>query len=486
MAQSFQVVFALRGSAEAEPCIFKNDHGPLALKAHRKRGRPKGSKPRGKARRTQADDAGSNNFDFVNYTGSLKTDSSTQKVIRRRGMLLHLREKRQDMLEDRHSKALVPQPSGVDPFDAAPLKIEPYMHDLLRYCCTSTWKYFYMIEEKAGINPIQEFWMPLAFQDSALLHAFIAFSAHFAPEIPSTDRQPLVLHHLAQAISQANNRMAPIADGVSVETIVIIALAAIIQNSHGTKAHWEHSMQGLRALISYDGVLETLEQKPLVLGAIYRADLSGSLDVVQRPFLSKHLAWPQKPSDLPLRDGFAQLEQTLILHQRVRYSLQRLGDTVESLRRLLLRDLVDAANCRFVFTACQYDLLSFECEDAPNETCRLSLIIYTLAVVDERPHNEAAYDGLLSKFQALWCQIDHELLPQFKLWSMFIAIPIARRPTISSWCVQEASALLINLGIFTLNGFCAMMEKFLPICSARAQEVWNRCAVTSQLLLPET
>ncbi|KAL4970432.1 uncharacterized protein BDV14DRAFT_163246 [Aspergillus stella-maris] len=110
----------------------------------------------------------------------------------------------------------------------------------------------------------------LVFQDSALLHAFIAFSAHFATGISSVDRKVLVLHHLAQTISQTNNRMCSLAEGVSIETIVAIALAAIIQNSHQTRSHWKHSMQGLEALLSCDGILETLEQRPLVLGALYR------------------------------------------------------------------------------------------------------------------------------------------------------------------------------------------------------------------------
>ena len=71
--------------------------------------------------------------------------------------------------------------------------------------------------------------MLLVFQDSALLRAFIAFSGHFATGISLVDRKALVLHHLAQTISQTNNRMSNLADGISIETIVAIALAAIIQ-----------------------------------------------------------------------------------------------------------------------------------------------------------------------------------------------------------------------------------------------------------------
>ncbi|KAL4956787.1 hypothetical protein BDW69DRAFT_67956 [Aspergillus filifer] len=232
-------------------------------------------------------------------------------------------------------------------------------------------------------------------------------------------------------------------------------------------------MQGLKALLSCDSVMETHEHKLLVLGALYRADLSGSLDVLQTPILSKYLSWPQSPSNIPLREGFVELEQTLHLNQKVRYSLQRLSDTVDSLRRLLYEDLISTAKCRFVVTVCQYDLLSYECVDISNKLCRLSLIIYILAIVNERPHDEPAYDGLLNRFQALWIQIDHHVPPQFELWSMFVAIPIARCPTISVWCLQKASSLLASLGIFTLGDFSAMMEGSLPTCSARAEEVWN-------------
>jgi hypothetical protein len=69
-----------------------------------------------------------------------------------------------------------------------------------------------------------------------------------------------------------------------------------------------------------------------------------------------------------------------------------------------------------------------KCVDISNKLCRLSLVIYILAIVNERPHDEPAYDGLLNRFQALSIQIDHHVPPQFELWSMFVAIPIARCP----------------------------------------------------------
>lgn len=188
----------------------------------------------------------------MNYTGNIKASSNaSQKLIRRRGMLLSLREKRQILAKKNNKDTtlrspLISQPGGVDPFDAAPLKMKPYLCDLLKHCkifypnsetsqsdcflgCTSISERLYLVEQKAEFNPIVDFWMPLAFQESALLHAFIAFSGFYTLHSATLDDQPVIFSHLKRAISQANERMADRMISVSTETLVVVALVAIIQ-----------------------------------------------------------------------------------------------------------------------------------------------------------------------------------------------------------------------------------------------------------------
>lgn len=71
--------------------------------------------------------------------------------------------------------------------------------------------------------------MPLAFQDRALLHALIAFSGFYTFWNTSIEDQPFIFNHLKKAIAQANERMADRTKAVSTETLVVVALVAIIQ-----------------------------------------------------------------------------------------------------------------------------------------------------------------------------------------------------------------------------------------------------------------
>ncbi|KAL5343192.1 hypothetical protein BJX70DRAFT_354792 [Aspergillus crustosus] len=490
-----EVVFALQGGGdEPESCVFPYDYGPLRLKAPRKRGRPKGTisaKYRLRTDRIKTQDANPKRYDFVNYTGAVKDDSSSRKVIQRNAMLHHLREKRREDVEKIHTKIakhgspLLPQVHAVDPFNTAPLKMEPYVYDVLSYCCNFAWKDIFMVEQKAGVNPMADYWMPLAFHDTALLHAFIAFSGHYAGQ-NSVDPQPFIMHHLREAIAQSNARMANKTEAVSIETIVVIALVATIQNSHGISEKWEHSMQGLKMLIgSIDGGIDSLVEKPLVLGTIYRADLSGSIDTARAPFFAEQFKSPKTldSQSLLLNAGFVGLEyaNSTFLNQRIKHSIHRLESTITSMRRLYGRNMADAAKCRLIFVACQYDLLSFRCTDPVDELCRLSLITYTLAILDERPQKEPAYRQLVVDFQNLWDQVDSlpnpkpTLTPQFKLWSMVVAISITRSPEFLNWCLWGTTCSLTYLGISTMSAFIAALGDFLPVCDYRCAEVWLQC-----------
>lgn len=172
------------------------------------------------------------------------------------------------------------------------------------------------------------------------------------------------------------------------------------------------------------------------------------------------------------------------MHERLKICIGSLDDTIASLKQLYGENMADAAKCRFVITECQYDLLSFECENIPNELCRLSLIIYTVAILDERPHEKPAYDNLLRRFQKVWgrCNREHTvgLTAQFRLWALVAATSICRTLGIRNWCVSETSHALTSLDIKTLDALTAFMEGFLPLCDVLCQEVWLQCQGSCQ------
>lgn len=208
------------------------------------------------------------------------------------------------------------------------------------------------------------------------------------------------------------------------------------------------------------------------------------MDLVRTPFFAKHFTMPGTRDCSPLRRGFIHLQERLDLHERLRYCIGRLNDTIDSLRRLDGRKMIDAAKCRFVITRCQYDLLSVQCEDLPNELCRLTLIIYTITILDERPLQKPAYDHLLWKFQDLWGKYDREhsvgLSPHFKMWALVAATPICRTPKIRNWCILETSRALARLEINSVDALTAFAEDFLPLCDVRCRHVWHQCRASGQ------
>lgn len=65
-----------------------------------------------------------------------KISGETRTVIRKRAMTNYIQQKRRKASETKHRQAvdLIHEIKDVDPFDAFPVKLEPYMVDLLKYC----------------------------------------------------------------------------------------------------------------------------------------------------------------------------------------------------------------------------------------------------------------------------------------------------------------------------------------------------------------
>lgn len=108
-----------------------------------------------------------------------------------------------------------------------------------------------------------------------------------------------------------------------------------------------------------------------------------------------------------------------------------------------------AAQTRFWITSVQYTLLSTATrwtidDDAlipPEEVVRIVLLIYTVAMIDERPPETPSCEMLITRFQNLWgkyvdetsveAQItvqpmySHIFGYEFRFWAMFVAASVA-------------------------------------------------------------
>lgn len=75
-------------------------------------------------------------YDFVNITTEQKhIDRDLRTKIRKRVMINHMRLKGLNLqASNEHSRLPATRINSLDPFDIFPFRLEPYMHDLLKYC----------------------------------------------------------------------------------------------------------------------------------------------------------------------------------------------------------------------------------------------------------------------------------------------------------------------------------------------------------------
>ncbi|KAF7588330.1 hypothetical protein BBP40_005896 [Aspergillus hancockii] len=168
------------------------------------------------------------------------------------------------------SKLVLSQFDRADPFDTLPINIEPYMHDLLSLYITTIWETLYSIERRSGCNPMVNFWLPLAFNDPALLHTLIACAASFVIKYNWVRGYPVFVRHLNDATVIVNRRLADSADSISDETLVVIASIAIMKKLLGFHGQWAIHMRGLKRLVDKRGGLGNLNDRPLIQSEIYR------------------------------------------------------------------------------------------------------------------------------------------------------------------------------------------------------------------------
>jgi hypothetical protein len=215
-------------------------------------------------------------FQFINYAvAPLSTDAASRAKIRKHARLHTIRRRTYDaegVADHTGTGSEVPsqplarptstpksasnlvQIAGVDPFNSACIRLEPYMHDLLAYCqscfykshvreealtflvslvCSTVWRTIYSVESLGGWNPIRDYWLPMAFQapEPALLHSFIACANTYVSGHVEAQKGPRGLRHLGAAMSIINERLQAPAT-ISEATFAVIAGVALLEVLH--------------------------------------------------------------------------------------------------------------------------------------------------------------------------------------------------------------------------------------------------------------
>ncbi|KAG9233257.1 hypothetical protein BJ875DRAFT_52425 [Amylocarpus encephaloides] len=442
------------------------------------RGRPKGATKKGTKQDGPSRRQNPPEFRFVNVSKQARDIDGTSRALIRRHVKLkrNLQEVHRDVslphqldlrsqeathideeaenIEDVSLRVLpqinLAQIQGVDPFNRSPIKLEPYMHDLLLYYSTTAWRQFYSIERLAGWNPVVEVWLPLAFKDPALIHTLIACSDSY---VSGAMTATYGLRHLYAAISIVNDRLATQRDLHASGTLTTIATIALLEKVAGRDENWRIHMRGLRKLVDLRGGIECLCVEPLVLHKIYRADLYGSLDAIQPPFFNKPC--PSLPG-LGLEARFAS-EGLNAIHDAIHLdeTLRSCVHQLEEAMRLWTETATPkhAARTRYLLTNVQYTLTAANFRQTSGyegiweaqllEFCRIALILYSLSILDEHATSSTFGQQIGRTFRHVLTDLacspadDNATLSasttwrlplptDFHLWAIFLVARVAR------------------------------------------------------------
>ncbi|KAJ5708618.1 hypothetical protein N7488_008419 [Penicillium malachiteum] len=483
MHLSAEVIFPVGVRNDDQPCVFPYNVGPTALKIAKRRGRPKGSTKRLVSTVNDQDLAEKrskkNIFEFVHITGgSGIPDTESRKAIRRQVMVNHFQNNGKKKNQKRRSIINTPcaQIAGVDPFNTFPVIFEPYMHDLLKYYITVGWQRYYSVEKYTTLNPMAEYWLPMAMVDDAFFHILLGCAnSHFSPdELNEPDYNFLVtIKHLNAAIAIVNKRIQ--SDEVpTATTLVVISTIAMIeeQKNRGSHENWKIHMKGLHKLVTLHGGLEALEAQPLAMGKIHRADLVGSIDAVQKPYFSNNTLLSRSKTHLrTINIGFKMLHKMTPFDDTLISCIQTVAEIIDSLKKLgETADYTEAASVRYWATALQYNLLSTAYSNPIHEICRLSILLFSELLVNESCSNSSPYEVLIAKIRAICTSTETGctdlsnpsiLPPQLRLWSFYLATNgTGTKMTIDS-CRSIAAGAAVELGLSTDEEVRSVLKQFL-------------------------
>jgi hypothetical protein len=84
----------------------------------------------------------------------------------------------------------------------------------------------YTIEKHANADPSKDYWLPLALQDAALLHAFLFCADGHGTIAQSRKESPAAVIHLRNAIQIVNERLRAPVPNVTDATIAVVCTFA--------------------------------------------------------------------------------------------------------------------------------------------------------------------------------------------------------------------------------------------------------------------
>ncbi|RDW65953.1 hypothetical protein BP6252_09588 [Coleophoma cylindrospora] len=371
----------------------------------------------------------------------------------------------------------------IDPFDVFPLKIRPYMIDLLKKYATSIYETMYSIERHGAINPVKECWLPMAFQDGALLHTILACADTYGS--PNWRNHPAALMHISKAVTMVNERLSGPMPEITDATIVVVCALAYSEMVNNNQANWRVHMRGLKQMVQLRGGIEAFKSTPMIQNKISRADLCGSLSAVQKPYFD----FPRECLAIPHSNDhmthFRGVRSSVELDNRLVQILWHVEHTAFNLNRIhLSKTDIHPMTVRKDITSLQYTLLSFDFrrndirEGLMYEVLRLSMLVYLVAVLDEAPPGLPIYKMLGVELEASLKELGLEssLEPKFLLWITFVGASFDQNAQTREYFMASATKTLRRLGISSWENAEVVLKSFFWVDKTHSNSfsrVWD-------------
>ncbi|KAF4634190.1 hypothetical protein G7Y89_g3919 [Cudoniella acicularis] len=376
--------------------------------------------------------------------------------------------------------------TAVEPFNAFPIKIEPYMLELLSSYTTSIYETMYTIEKHVNLNPAKDYWLPMAFQDAALLHAFIFCADGHGTISQGRKEGPAAVIHLRKAIQIVNERLRAPVPSITDATIAVIL--------NGNHENWLVHMRGLEQMVQQRGGMQAFESNRLVRSKINRADLCGSIDAVQSPyfeFVVRELpTMPGYQMTTITTTGFCRITNSIKLDEALIRILCQIQDITSNLNMFHHhKTQIHPLSLREAITSSQYSLLSFKLqqsnttrENLIHEILRLGLLIYLVTLLNESPPGVSLYDMLGARLKSTLIEIRRNggLNLEFSLWIMFIAASMVRDPDTKGYFMASATEIIEELGVSFWDNVETLFKSFFwveKIHRGTFRPIWNALEV---------
>ncbi|KAH8810724.1 fungal-specific transcription factor domain-containing protein [Xylogone sp. PMI_703] len=412
-------------------------------------------------------------YEFVNCTGvPTNTETSVRKVIRSHVMLNRRYQQDQaprqyklhniDNIPDIEEKQISARRGGgvsvsfceilgLDPFNCLPIQIQPYTLQQLSKYTTSVYRSVYCIEKYSGYNPMKKYFLPLAFQDPALLHAIIFCAQSFDTLSSGRGEASKAVFHLNESIRLVNQRLRSVPPVVDESTILVVATIAFMEKLVGNHTNWEIHMRGLKEMISLKGGLGVFAPNRLL------TDLCGCIDAVRQPFFedARALSCVGDAVSPYVNNTFRGLSQRLNFDTRLCYIL----DDVEKLTNILNQihcgqAEVDPLLLRDSLTSHQYQLLWLQHspsninQDDMQAACCFGLLLYLTTILNELPLGTSTCGMLITQLRTTLEDMTTKHRPDsptnFLLWLTFMICSMVVDESNKAWAMQTFKTIILD------------------------------------------